>query len=368
MDKQPRLWPATAVLTLLLLLALSGCGQLEIGFETKTTISTGPQSSATPSGPTPSGPTPSGATPTAVALLSPTAEPTQTTTPTAFPSPTASVTPTPTSTPSPTATHTPAPTATKTAVHLPPTSSPTPAPHIYQYEITPSVMGPGGSVTVRWVASGEEALLCHVTQSGITLSCDDVPVSGTRPYTFPADQRADTLLELRVFDHGAQATASLLISVVCPAEEWFFANPPSGCPAATAVSSNAAAQRFEHGFMIWIEQTDDIYVFFEDFAPGYHIYYDPLIPGDEPPEPDGAHPPDGYYTPISGFGLVWRGEVPGAEDVRRRLGWALEPEYNYGTKFQTNLSIYAPQMYLLSPDDEILALNLTYDSWYNWNP
>lgn len=359
MHKNIRLRLATAVLTLLLLLALSGCGQLEIGFETKTTISTGPKSSATP--------TP---TPPAAALISPTAASTQTATATAFPSPTATATLTPppagTLAPTATATSTPAPTATKTAVYLPPTHTATPAPQIYQFEINPQVIGPGGSVTVRWAANGEEAQLCHVTQAGVTLACDAVALSGTRPYTFAVDQEMDTLLELRVFDHDTQATASLLVSVVCPAEEWFFAQPPAGCPG-TAVSSNAAAQHFQHGLMIWVEETDDIYVFFEN-SPSYRTYYDPLQTTDNPPETDDIQPPDGYYAPISGFGMVWRGEAPYADDVRRLLGWALEPEYNFETRFQGNQSTYSPTLYLLSPDDEILALDLTYGNWYIWNP
>ena len=359
MHPQLRLWPPTAVLVLLLLLVLPGCGQLEIGFETKTTISTGPQSSATPSGATPSG-----ATPTAVPTL--TTPPTTVPSSTATPAATVTWTPTPTSTPSATATQTPAPTATKTAVHIPPTQTATPAPQIYQFEITPSVIGPGGSVTVRWAANGEEALLCHVTQAGVTLACDEVTVNGTRPYTFPADQEQDTLLELRVFDHGVQATASLLIGVVCPAEAWFFANPPAGCPG-TAVRSNAAAQHFQHGLMIWIEATDDIYVFFDDSA-SYRTFYDPLLAGDTPPEPTDLQPPDGYYAPIRGFGLVWRGEVPTADDVRRRLGWALEPEYNFATQFQANQSTYSPMLYVLSPDEKILALDLTYGNCFVWTP
>jgi hypothetical protein len=44
--------------------------------------------------------------------------------------------------------------------------------------------------------------------------------------------------------------------------------------------------------------------------------------------------PAGYYEPVSGFGLLWRGEVENVPNLRANLGWALQPEYGYTTTSQ----------------------------------
>jgi hypothetical protein len=35
--------------------------------------------------------------------------------------------------------------------------------------------------------------------------------------------------------------------------------------------------------------------------------------------------PPGFFAPVSGFGLVWRGDVGQSPGYRDRLGWALAP-------------------------------------------
>ncbi len=47
--------------------------------------------------------------------------------------------------------------------------------------------------------------------------------------------------------------------------------------------------------------------------------------------------PAGYFEPVSGFGLIWRGEVKGSEDVREHLGWALEPEFGFEATYQRGI-------------------------------
>ena len=310
---------------------------------------------------------------TAVALTTITLTPlppTATATATATATPTAVLpTPTPTSSPTPSSTSTATPTATATAVptlRATPAATATAAPQISLFDVNPLVVGPGGSVTVTWQASGEEALLCHTSQAGITLACAPVPLSGSQAYTFTDQQREDSLLELRVFQQGQQATASLLISLICPAEAWFFTGAPSGCPEAPPTTSNAAAQRFQRGLMIWIEEYDDIYVLFEDSSQTFRVFPDPLLSGATTPEPPGVPAPEGYFAPVRGFGSVWRGDVIGAADVGQRLGWALEAEYNFTTTYQRNLSFFAPYLYLQLPDGTVAGLDINYGSWSIW--
>ncbi len=45
-------------------------------------------------------------------------------------------------------------------------------------------------------------------------------------------------------------------------------------------------------------------------------------------------PPAGLYVPVSGFGLIWRGDVSQSAGYREVLGWALAPEFGYGIFFE----------------------------------
>jgi len=47
-------------------------------------------------------------------------------------------------------------------------------------------------------------------------------------------------------------------------------------------------------------------------------------------------PPAGLYAPVSGFGLIWRGDVSQSPGYREVLGWALGPEFGYDTIFEYN--------------------------------
>jgi hypothetical protein len=44
--------------------------------------------------------------------------------------------------------------------------------------------------------------------------------------------------------------------------------------------------------------------------------------------------PAGLYVPVSGFGLIWRGDVSQSAGYREVLGWALAPEFGYDTMYQ----------------------------------
>jgi hypothetical protein len=44
--------------------------------------------------------------------------------------------------------------------------------------------------------------------------------------------------------------------------------------------------------------------------------------------------PPGLYEPVSGFGLIWRGEVVNSDKVRTGLGWATAPEIGFDTAYQ----------------------------------
>jgi hypothetical protein len=99
-----------------------------------------------------------------------------------------------------------------------------------------------------------------------------------------------------------------------------------GCSYMDEMGVTTVQQSFEHGQMLTILGYYDyysggartIYVLFDDGTA--QSFSDNYQEGD--PEPDIKAPP-GLYTPIRGFGKVWR-EGTGAR-VRERLGWATAP-------------------------------------------
>ncbi len=169
----------------------------------------------------------------------------------------------------------------------------------------------------------------------------------------------------------AQPTlAPTAMSTVC-APAWFFNPPPPGCPT-TSLQSSAAFQPFERGQMIWLSRIGRYFIL-ED---------SPLYPNDVRRQADFVHDPlnivrdtsgqvaapAGRYAPVSGFGLVWRGDLEGGHGYRERLGWAVEPERGYAADFQCDDARPSGGMnwqmcYLLSPDGRVIVLH-PLGGWY----
>ncbi len=78
--------------------------------------------------------------------------------------------------------------------------------------------------------------------------------------------------------------------------------------------------------MIWRENNRMIYVLHSD---GDWAAY-PDIWVDGAPEPEGFQAPSDLYTPVRGFGTIWR-RLGGTS---ARLGWATEPENSVPIQFQ----------------------------------
>ena len=141
--------------------------------------------------------------------------------------------------------------------------------------------------------------------------------------------------------------------------DWFFDNPPAKCPAEEPIYSSAAAQYFEHGFMIWTEQPDKFYIFFDDiFFNDVRVFTFIEAPYTfKTGEPVNEKPPPGYYEPVSGFGKIWRGEV--VDGVRQRLGWATGSEFGFDTAYQCETPAHPGlwSCYLRGPNGEVLQLH-----------
>ena len=154
----------------------------------------------------------------------------------------------------------------------------------------------------------------------------------------------------------------------CPQRyPWFFENRAVEC-ADTVLQTWASLQRFEHGLMVWFQEGGRTYVLVDDlslFKP-YRELSDFGLPYLPDPDPDLITPP-GFFQPDLGFAKFWRGIVPGSEEVRAQLGWAVAPEQGYGALWQCNLSSAdEARCYFTGPDDEIIALARGASRYWNY--
>ncbi len=289
---------ATALLAVALLTLLTGCGQLATQVPAPTLP---PEPSATP------------------------------------PPPTNTVPPTP-----PETVTAPPPAATPTSTHIP---THTPGPRILAFQITPTATANVGDVlTMSWQATGERAEICPVGALGpIEQLCRAVSVSGSTQWTTDEEAMSYSGFALRAWYGTANTLKVVEVKLQCQnLRQWFFPNPPQNCPAAQAATSYAVGQYFEDGFMIWIQEPDSFYVFYQgQDAAGFQTFdwvIDPgtaLKRGASPDNRVGEPTPAGLFEPVSGFGMVWRGEINGIRpDVRERLGWATEPEFAFDSAHQ----------------------------------
>ena len=297
------------------------------------------------------------------ALARPTASPpgpaapasTDTPTPTDMPSPAPTVTLTPTPEPGRPAPEGGTPFATSQPVGL-----------IRSFEALPAQIDPGDPITLTWSAQGDWATLYRLSALNTLAESWEVPLAGAR--TFETDLNVRNTVRYVLFVGRGALTESAMATVVvrCPVG-WFFDNPPEDCPQSAAQVGSGAAQRFEHGRMIWLATERHIYVLFSDGgSPSYSIYSDPWEPGMPESDPS-ITPPEGYVAPVRGFGMVWRGEGGAMPDVRERLGWALEPEQGYdGGAVQCDSAPKYNTCYLGGSGGEVIVLEPERSGWYVW--
>ena len=93
-----------------------------------------------------------------------------------------------------------------------------------------------------------------------------------------------------------------------------------GCPTEEHRVLTVASQDFQHGYMLWVEDEQMIYVLYD--GGGWESYPDRWQEGMAEQDPSFGPPPEGLIQPKRGFGLVWQ-EHPA---VRDQLGWAFNEE------------------------------------------
>ena len=123
----------------------------------------------------------------------------------------------------------------------------------------------------------------------------------------------------------------------------------------------AAQQPFEHGFMIWLQPSQTIYVFFNNYGGhSYRSYDDTFNEGDQESDPN-LLPPTGYQQPQRGFGKVWRDN----DEVRQNLGWATAGETGFETWRQTyqGIGMHNINTWLKDINQSIIELDSNASAW-----
>lgn len=225
---------------------------------------------------------------------------------------------------------------------------------------TPVAVGTGG----RYVVQPGDTLWSIARSLGTT-----VPALMTANGLTSARIHAGQTLSLPAY---AAPTATSAPSATPCAIAWFFANPPvDGCPATAPRVSQAAAQRFERGMMVWLGQPEAFYVFHAALAPG--IARLTLVPGPIQIAQGGSvdhrvgGAPAGLFEPVSGFGLLWRGEVADVTEQRSALGWATQPEYAFEAALQCQAyanGYPSPTCFLRGPAGEVI--NFFYMQYFGY--
>ena len=153
----------------------------------------------------------------------------------------------------------------------------------------------------------------------------------------PADQTATADAEAlakavaTAYSLAVTATAAQAATDAAPTATPTITPTPDPMPAPVIGSIYVAEQRFEDGWMFWLQPNGQIWVLTEDADNRkiWGVYDDTFVDGEAESDPL-IIPPESRLQPIRGFGKLWR-ENP---EVRQALGWALEREMGHTTRYE----------------------------------
>lgn len=121
----------------------------------------------------------------------------------------------------------------------------------------------------------------------------------------------------------------------CTGEPWFFADIAAPtCPVSTVDSTNAAFQRFQYGYMFWLQDNDQIYAIYNTFqSPRWTQHQN--VWRDGMPDCQGEDAVNyanvQAWSPIQGFCMIWTQD----DRVAERIGYAEDRyEFSYIARYQ----------------------------------
>ncbi|HFC11233.1 MAG TPA: hypothetical protein ENJ56_00210 [Anaerolineae bacterium] len=249
-------------------------------------------------------------------------------------------------------------------------SAPAASPVLNSFTANKTWVLPDDMVTLSWSVSNAQSVeirpINHVTNGFALLG-----LSPTASIDFDmgmvCDNDGEFTFAIAALDQAGQFTQLGTLEIATVAFDWFFeltdGTLPAHIPCNMSERTFAAEQSFERGKMVWIGDTNKIYVLVN--ATGntpalWSDYTDTFVEGDMETDPS-IVPPAGLLQPKRGFGKVWR-ENP---HVRAALGWATDHEVGFATLMQRYDSCIAAScegaLYVLDSSDQSV-LNIRYSA------
>lgn len=294
----------------------------------------------------------------------PTITPTFTTEPTNTPEFMVTLTNTPRPTPLGGATPTPlfGPTRTPAPDEPTPTRAVNPnAPRIEFFTSDSVAVAPGEEVTLFWSVRGADSTVIYqLSRTGERERLWNVETAGNLTITTRNRDRGQVIFLLSATNNVLTNEQTLSIPLACPVQ-WFFGPPPEECPEEDAQQTLIIEQQFQSGRMVYIGNTNVVYVLFNDGATPkwlrFDNRYDPAI---HPESQENFVPPPNLYQPIGILGFIWRGN----DTVRNRLQLATNVQISFDGFTQNAFTFTnTPSLYISSTDATVLQLLGNGDDW-----
>jgi hypothetical protein len=222
----------------------------------------------------------------------------------------------------------------------------------------------GEDLNVTWITSGgTSAEIIWLGNSGTMEGIGNLPPDGGTEVINPINLP----VILNVSNSAGTTSQNLNITIQC-LYAWIpeLNSASTGACPKEAESSGAAQQPFEYGFMIWLQNSQSIIVFFSNYGgQSYRIYNDTFIEGDPEIDPN-LSPPAGLLQPKRGFGKVWREN----DEVRLNLGWATTDEEGFETWQQSyqGMGMHNIRTWIKDINQRILELDPNASAWKIYSP
>jgi LysM repeat protein/heat shock protein HslJ len=211
------------------------------------------------------------------------------------------------------------------------------APVITSLNVSPASPALDSPLTIDWattdVVSVTVQLRNHNAWWGETVA-DNQPATGRLVVSDTHDQQGPTTAILIAYGQGGTfVMQETTVTFPCRHPYFFAATRPLNCSTGPAQPIRLIEQRFEHGWMIWLQRapTESAAIYLLLDTGQLMTAVDTYKDGDPVPAPE--TPPPGLYEPVRGFGQVWRG-TGGVWKGRDHLGWAVEPEHPVDSLYQ----------------------------------
>ena len=173
-------------------------------------------------------------------------------------------------------------------------------------------------------------LVCLMTWLILLTACQG---QSTSPADITATALSDALAQAVATADSLAATATAIMKATesVPTATPTITPTPDPFPETIVGSIYMAEQRFEDGWMFWLQPNTQIWVLTvdDDGQNIWSVYDDSFVEGEAETDPQ-ILPPKDRLQPIRGFGKLWR-ENP---EVRLAIGWALDVELGHTTRYE----------------------------------